>query len=294
MTSNLCTTCPRQCNALRTAEAGEGFCGMPLNPVVARAALHFGEEPCISGTNGSGTVFFSGCSLKCCFCQNHSISHHNEGKVISVARLAEIFRELEIAGAHNINLVNPSHYAISICKALELYRPNIPIVYNSSGYESLETLRQLEGYVDVYLPDCKYVDSDLSQSLSCAKDYFAIASAAILEMARQTGAAVFDANGMMTKGTMVRHLVLPGHTRNSMQVLDWLGTIKDQVWVSLMFQYTPCGDVSAHKELQRTLTRRECDKVWSYMDELGIVNGYVQDRKSAGTYMIPAFDLTGV
>ena len=294
MTSNVCSICPRQCGALRTDDAGDGFCGMPAAPVVARAALHYGEEPCISGTNGSGTVFFSGCSLKCCFCQNHSISHLNEGKPISVARLAEIFRELELAGAHNINLVNPSHYAISICKALELYRPNIPVVYNSSGYESLETLQQLEGYVDVYLPDCKYVDSNLSKSLSCAEDYFSVASAAILEMARQTGPVVFDENGMMTKGTMVRHLVLPGHTRNSMDVLDWLATIKDQVWVSLMFQYTPCGDVSAHKELQRNLTRRECDKVWAYMDELGIVNGYVQDRKSAGTYMIPAFDLTGV
>lgn len=294
MTSDLCSTCPRQCNALRTDEAGEGFCGMPLNPVVARAALHFGEEPCISGTNGSGTVFFSGCTLKCCFCQNHAISHLNEGKRISIPRLAEIFRELETAGAHNINLVNPSHYAVSIHKALELYRPNIPIVYNSSGYESVETLHLLEDYVDVYLPDCKYVDSGLSKSLSRAEDYFSVASAAILEMARQTGPAVFDENRMMIKGTMVRHLVLPGHTRNSMQVLDWLSHIKDQVWVSLMFQYTPCGDVSAHKELQRTLTRRECDKVWTYMDELGIVNGYVQDRKSAGTFMIPAFDLTGV
>lgn len=294
MISNRCSICPRQCNAQRTDDAGEGFCGMPLAPVVARAALHFGEEPCIGGTNGSGTVFFSGCTLKCCFCQNHSISHLNEGKVISVARLAEIFQELEMAGAHNINLVNPSHYAISICKALELYRPNIPVVYNSSGYESIETLHRLEGYVDVYLPDCKYVDSDLSKSLSCAADYFSVASAAILEMARQTGPVTFDENGLMTKGTMVRHLVLPGHTRNSMQVLDWLATIKDRVWVSLMFQYTPCGDISAHKELQRTLTRRECDKVWAYMDELGIVNGYVQDRKSAGTFMIPAFDLTGV
>ena len=294
MISNRCSICPRQCNAQRTDDAGEGFCGMPLAPVVARAALHFGEEPCISGTNGSGTVFFSGCTLKCCFCQNHSISHLNEGKTISVARLAEIFHELEMAGAHNINLVNPSHYADSICKALKLYRPKVPVVYNSSGYESVETLRLLEGHVDVYLPDCKYVDSDLSKSLSCAEDYFSVASAAILEMARQTGPATFDENGLMTKGTMVRHLVLPGHTRNSMQVLDWLATIKDQVWVSLMFQYTPCGDVSAHKELQRTLTRRECDKVWAYMDELGIANGYVQDRKSAGTFMIPAFDLTGV
>ena len=267
---------------------------MPSLPVVARAALHYGEEPCISGANGSGTVFFSGCSLRCCFCQNHSISHKNEGKAITVERLAEIFKELENAGAHNINLVNPSHYAVSICQALQLYRPNIPVVYNSSGYERVETLRMLDGLVDVYLPDCKYVDPALSMTLSGAEDYFEAASAAIMEMARQTGTAQFDNSGMMVKGTMVRHLVLPGHTKNSMQVLDWLATIKDSVWVSLMFQYTPCGDISAHKELQRTLTQRECEKVWDYMDDLGIVNGYVQDRKSAGTTMIPAFDLTGV
>lgn len=294
MSSYVCSICPRQCNAMRDDTSGGGFCEMPASPVVARAALHFGEEPCISGTNGSGTVFFSGCSLRCCFCQNHSISHKNEGKAITVERLAEIFEELENAGAHNINLVNPSHYAVSIRKALQLYRPNIPVVYNSSGYERVETLKLLDGFVDVYLPDCKYVDSSLSLALSGAENYFKMASAAILEMARQTGIAQFDADGMMTKGTMVRHLVLPGHTKNSMQVLDWLSTIKDSVWVSLMFQYTPCGDISAHKELQRTLTRRECEKVWQYMDDLGIINGYVQDRKSAGTTMIPAFDLTGV
>ena len=294
MSSYICSICPRQCGAKRDEHHGSGFCQMPAEPVVARAALHFGEEPCISGTRGSGTVFFSGCSLKCCFCQNHSISHENEGKVISVERLAAIFRELEEMGAHNINLVNPSHYAVSIRKALELYRPNIPVVYNSSGYERVETLEFLDGFIDVYLPDCKYVDSSLSLALSDAEDYFEITSSAIREMVRQTGTAQFDADGMMTKGTMVRHLVLPGHTKNSMQVLDWLATIKEQIWVSLMFQYTPCGDVSAHKELQRTLTRRECEKVWDYMDDLGIVNGYVQDRKSAGTKMIPAFDLTGV
>ena len=294
MSSYICSICPRQCGANRDEHHGSGFCQMPAEPVVARAALHFGEEPCISGTRGSGTVFFSGCSLKCCFCQNHSISHENEGKVISVERLAAIFRELEETGAHNINLVNPSHYAVSIRKALELYKSNIPIVYNSSGYERVETLKILDGFIDVYLPDCKYVDSSLSLALSDAEDYFEITSSAIREMVRQTGTAQFDADGMMTKGTMVRHLVLPGHTKNSMQVLDWLATIKEQIWVSLMFQYTPCGDVSAHKELQRTLTQRECEKVWDYMDDLGIVNGYVQDRKSAGTTMIPAFDLTGV
>lgn len=294
MSSYICSICPRQCKAQRTENDGNGFCRMPAFPAVARAALHHGEEPCISGTCGSGTVFFAGCTLRCCFCQNHSISHLNQGKPISVERLADIFRELEQAGAHNINLVNPSHYAVSICKALELYRPNVPIVYNSSGYERVETLKTLDGLVDVYLPDCKYVDSSLSYALSGAEDYFAVASKAILEMARQTGKAQFDEHGIMTKGTMVRHLVLPGHTKNSIQVLDWLATIKDLVWVSLMFQYTPCGDVSQYKELQRSLTHRECEKVWQYMDDLGITNGYVQDRKSAGTTMIPAFDLTGV
>ena len=294
MSSYVCSICPRQCNAMRDDTSGLGFCEMPVSPVVARAALHFGEEPCISGTSGSGTVFFSGCSLRCCFCQNHSISHKNEGKAITVERLAEIFKELENAGAHNINLVNPSHYAASVCQAIQLYRPKLPIVYNSSGYERVETLRMLDGLVDIYLPDCKYVDPALSMTLSSAEDYFEVASAAILEMARQTGMAQFDDNGMMVKGTMVRHLVLPGHTKNSMQVLDWLSTIKDSVWVSLMFQYTPCGDISAHKELQRTLTKRECEKVWQHLDALDITNGYVQDRKSAGTTMIPAFDLTGV
>lgn len=294
MSSYICSVCPRQCRVERTEVSGGGYCGMPSSLVVARAALHYGEEPCISGERGSGTVFFSGCALKCCYCQNHVISHNNKGKTISVERLAEMFFELEEAGAHNINLVNPGHYAVSVCKALSLYRPRIPVVYNSSGYERAETLRMLDGLVDVYLPDCKYVDSALSKEFSGAEDYFSVASKAILEMVRQTGVAQFNADGMMTKGTMVRHLVLPGHTKNSMQVLEWLATIKDCVWISLMFQYTPCGDVSAHKELQRTLTHRECEKVWRYMDDLGIVNGYVQDRKSAGTYMIPAFDLTGV
>lgn len=291
--SYLCTICPRQCRAQRTkTENHGGYCGMPAQPVAARAALHFGEEPCISGTRGSGTVFFSGCSLGCVFCQNDSISHKRNGKPISTERLADIFRELEQAGAHNINLVNPTHYALSIRKALEIYRPNIPILYNTSGYERVETLKMLDGLVDVYLPDCKYVDAELSSALSDASDYFLYASAAIQEMARQTGPVMLDENGIAQKGTIVRHLVLPGHTKNSIEVLDWLATI-EHIWVSLMFQYTPCGDLSRHKELQRPLTRRECDKVWGHLSDLGL-NGYVQDRESNGTEMIPAFDLTGV
>ena len=291
--SYICSLCPRQCGATRTETCNSvGYCGMPSQPLLARAALHFGEEPCISGIHGSGTVFFSGCSLGCVFCQNQIISHERYGKPVTAQRLADIFRELEQAGAHNINLVNPTHYATSICKALQLYKPNIPVVYNSGGYERVETLKMLEGLVDIYLPDCKYVDSALAAGLSDAPDYFQFASAAISEMVRQTGPVVLDENGIAQKGTIVRHLVLPGHTKNSIEVLDWLATVHN-VWVSLMFQYTPCGDLTGHKELQRPLTRRECDKVWGHLSDLGL-NGYVQDRESKGTEMIPAFDLTGV
>ncbi|MBQ9860386.1 MAG: 4Fe-4S cluster-binding domain-containing protein [Clostridia bacterium] len=295
MEEYICSLCPRRCMAERTErENANGYCGMPSSPVAARAALHFGEEPCISGANGSGTVFFSGCSLHCKYCQNEEISHNRYGKGITEQRLADIFRELEQAGAHNINLVNPTHYAVSVRKALELYKPNVPIIYNCGGYERVETLRSLEGLVDVYLPDCKYVDSTLSAALSDAPDYFYYASAAIEEMARQTGAVILNEQGLIQKGTIVRHLVLPGHTKNSIEVLNWLATIKDKVWVSLMFQYTPCGELKDHKELQRPLTKRECEKVWEHMQALGIKDGYVQDRQSAGTTMIPAFNLTGV
>lgn len=291
--SYICRICPRECGAQRTeTENVGGYCGMPAAPVAARAALHFGEEPCISGTNGSGTVFFSGCSLGCVFCQNENISHKQYGKAITVERLADIFRELEQAGAHNINLVNPTHYAVSVRKALELYRPNVPVLYNTSGYERVETLKMLEGLVDVYLPDCKYVDSALSSALSDAPDYFRFASQAIPEMVRQTGPMALDDQGILQKGTLVRHLVLPGHTKNSIEVLDWLASVGN-IWVSLMFQYTPCGNLEHHKELQRPLTRRECDKVWGHLAELGL-QGYVQDRESNGTEMIPAFDLSGI
>ncbi len=267
---------------------------MPALPVVARAALHFGEEPCISGEKGSGTVFFTGCALRCRFCQNAPISRDNFGKTISVERLAEIFAELEAAGAQNINLVNPTHYAHAIAAALRLHRPGVPVLWNSSGYERVETLQGLEGLVDVYLPDCKYVHSDIAAALSGTADYFVYAAPALLEMARQTGPVMLDADGRIRKGTIVRHLVLPGHTRESMAVLDWLAQYKERFWVSLMFQYTPMGDLHGHPELTRPLTRRECDKVWTYMDSLGIVNGYVQSRKSSGKDSIPPFDLTGV
>ena len=288
-----CTLCPRSCGALRTDTSNStGYCGMPANPVIARAALHYGEEPCISGTRGSGTIFFSGCSLGCVFCQNREISHQKFGKNVTPERLVEIIKELERAGAHNINLVNPTHYALSVCKALKLYKPSIPVLYNSGGYERIETLKMLDGLIDIYLPDCKYVDSALSASLSDAEDYFKFTKPAIQEMVRQTGPVILNEEGIAIKGTIVRHLVLPGHTKNSIEVLDQLASIEN-IWVSLMFQYTPYGDLSEHKELQRPLTRRECDKVWGHLSNLGL-NGYVQDSNSSGTDMIPTFDLTGV
>ncbi len=290
----VCELCPRQCGVNRTESTGAGLCGMPAQPVVARAALHFGEEPCISGTRGSGAIFFSGCLLRCRFCQNASISHKRQGKPITIARLADIFRELEAAGAHNINLVNPTHYAHAIRQAISLYKPAVPIIYNTSGYERVETLRSLHGMVDVYLPDCKYIDDALAKDISGIPDYFSHASAAILEMARQTGPVDLDENGLIRRGTMVRHLALPGHTKDSVAVLNWLARHKDTLWVSLMFQYTPMGDVADRKELMRPLTQRECDKLFNHLQSVGITDGYTQSRQSSGKDLIPAFDLTGV
>ena len=206
----ICSLCPRNCRVERRDDAGSGVCGVGALPKIARAGLHMWEEPCISGTRGSGTVFFSGCGLRCVFCQNEEISHGGEGKVVSVERLTEIFRELEAAGAHNINLVTAAQFVPAVIAALELYRPRIPIVYNSSGYESVETLRLLEGYVDIYLPDYKYIDAGMAKLLSGAADYPDVALDAIREMVRQTGAAVYDEAGMMLRGTQIRHLVLPG------------------------------------------------------------------------------------
>ena len=289
---NPCNVCPRRCGVDRSCSFG--VCRMPDKPVVARAALHTGEEPCISGAGGSGTIFFSGCSLRCLYCQNYAISHELVGKAITPMRLASIFRELEEAGAQNINLVNPTHFVPSILEAAAIYRPRIPFVYNCSGYEEVHTLRLLEGWMDVYLPDIKYADEQLGRQFSGAPDYFEKASWAVLEMVRQTGPMQIDEQGMAKKGTMVRHLVLPGHTRNSMAVLDWMAEHLPQgVWVSLMFQYTPLKSFE-YPELNRTVTARECRKVWEHMLQLGLTDGYVQDRSSVGEQFIPTFDFTGV
>jgi len=290
-----CTLCPRQCGALRADDHTCGSCGVTANPRVARAALHFGEEPCISGSNGSGTVFFSGCPLHCRYCQNHGISQEVFGKEISPARLADIFRELEVAGAHNINLVSGTQFVPAIRQALSLYKPSVPVVYNSGGYERVQTLKTLEGLVDVYLPDFKYADNALGAALSGVPDYADRAAETVLEMARQTGPMQLDKQGIVQRGTMVRHLVLPGHTKNSLAVLDWLANnLPHGCFVSLMFQYTPLRDIEEFPALSRRLTRREREKVFCRLLDLGLTDGYAQEAESASSLFIPNFDLTGV
>ena len=241
MTSFSCNLCPRRCGAVRTDIGGGGFCGMPALPVVARAALHFWEEPCISGKRGSGAVFFSGCNLQCVFCQNGSISYGKYGKAVSIPRLREIFRELAEQGAHNINLVTPTHFLPQVRQALLVKKLPVPVVYNTSGYERPESLKTLEGLVDIYLPDYKYAQPDLAAALSRAPDYPETALAAIAEMVRQTGAPQYDGEGMMTRGVLIRHLILPGHTKNSMAALRAIAGRFPGIPVSLMAQYTPWG-----------------------------------------------------
>ena len=289
----ICTLCPRNCGVERTAESGAGVCRMGTQPKIARAALHMWEEPCISGTRGSGAVFFSGCGLRCVFCQNEAISQQGEGKIVTPARLAEIFRELEAQGAHNINLVTAAHFVPAVLEALSLYRPNIPIVYNSSGYESIETLRMLSGVVDIYLPDYKYIDPNMAAMLSGARDYPEVAFAAIAEMVRQTSAPVYDENGMMQRGTLIRHLVLPGLTGDSMKILTRIRDEFPGIPVSLMGQYTPCGRALSMPGMDRKIKKKEYARVLAHMEAIGL-DGYRQELGSADGAFIPSFDETGV
>jgi uncharacterized Fe-S radical SAM superfamily protein PflX len=358
-----CNICPRECDIDR--EKSKGFCGMGEKPVVARASLHMWEEPCISGTRGSGTVFFSGCNLKCIFCQNHEISHGGIGKEMSIMELAGIFLSLQDKGAHNINLVTPSHFVPAIKEALDLARaaweteghegrrerpeyegwrdkssvplafvpvqrtcpsvppfpatfvppvsvqrggqsncpaapvPNfvtqprpldIPVVYNTNGYDSLNSLKMLDGSIDIYLPDLKYISPEVSKEYSGAKDYFDKASKAILEMHRQVGMSEFDESGLMTRGMIIRHLVLPGHTAETLRVLEWISeNLPKDINVSLMSQYTPCYKACGHPVLGRGLTRYEYEKVTYKFAKLGL-NGFVQDRESASEQYIPDFN----
>ena len=286
----ICSLCPRQCSAPRDAIAGSGFCRLPEAAYIARAALHTGEEPCF-GT--AGAIFFAGCTLRCAYCQNHTISRDVAGKSVTPERLSDIFKELCKQGATVIDLVSPTPYLPVITQALSQYRPPVPVVYNTSGYERVETLRSLEGLVDIYLPDLKHLSANLAADLSGATDYAAFALPAIREMVRQTGSMVLDENGIAKRGTLVRHLVLPGHTNESLAVLDALSRIPD-IWVSLMFQYTPILAVEGHPELSRRVTKREYDKVTNHLLALELTNGYVQDRSAATTAYIPTFDNTGV
>ena len=291
----ICNLCPRRCGALRDETQGLGRCRMPSVPVAARAALHHWEEPPISGSRGSGTIFFSGCSLGCVFCQNQEISHRDFGKAVSLDRLVQICDELIAQGAHNINFVNPTHFTHAVRALLIRHPLPVPVVWNSGGYDRVETLRALEGLVDVYLPDLKYLDPDTAGRYSAAPDYPEMAAAAIREMVRQTGPCQFDGDGLLRRGTVIRHLILPGQVGQAKAVMDWVSREfpPGTVLFSLMSQYTPWGDLSACPELNRRLRPGEMRAAREYMENLGL-DGFTQERTSAREEYTPPFDLTGI
>ena len=295
---SVCTLCPRECNVNRIS--GEtGVCGVSGEEIyLARAALHMWEEPCISGEEGSGTVFFSGCPLRCVYCQNYNIAHAKRGKPVTKERLADIFLELQEKGANNINLVTPTHYTPEIIWAVNAARNRgliLPIVYNCSGYEKVETLKMLEGIVDIYLTDFKYMDSGIAKRYSHAKDYPEIAKAALEEMVRQTGEAVFSEEGMMQRGVIVRHLLLPGCLENAKAVIKHVyETYGDEVFLSLMNQYTPLPQVEKYPEINRCVTDEEYEELVDYAIEIGVENGFVQEGETAEESFIPEFDNEGV
>ena len=291
-----CTLCPRNCHVDRTAHQ-TGFCGMDDSIQIARASLHMWEEPCISGTNGSGTVFFTGCNLKCVFCQNHSIAIGQKGKEVTPSRLADLFLMLQDKGAHNINLVTPSHYIPGIAQALIVAKERnmtLPVVYNTSGYDSVQSLSMLDGLVDVYLPDFKYVSATLSKRYSHAADYFEVASKSLAEMYRQVSDPVFE-DDLIKKGIIVRHLVLPGCTADSKDVIRYLyETYGDRIFISIMNQYTPLPHVASYPELNRKITDAEYDEVVDYAIDLGVEQGFIQEGDTASESFIPDFDFTGL
>ena len=292
----ICHLCPRSCGALRTPDRGLGLCRMPESPILARAALHMWEEPPISGTRGSGTIFFSGCSLGCVFCQNEKISHRDFGKAVSLERLAGICDELLAQGAHNINFVNPTHYAHVVKSLLDRHPLPAPVVYNTGGYDKVETLQGLDGLVDIYLPDLKYLDSETARRYSGAADYPAVAAAAIREMVRQTGPCQFDGDGLLTRGVIIRHLILPGQLPQAKAVMDWVAREFEPgtVLFSLMSQYTPWGELEPRfPELSRRLRPGEMRAANEYMGNLGLA-GFIQERTSAKEEYTPPFDLTGL
>ena len=292
-----CTLCPRKCRVNRF-DGQVGYCKTGAEIVAARAALHFWEEPCISGTNGSGTVFFSGCNMRCVFCQNHSIAAAISGQEISLERLSDIFLELQEKGAHNINLVTPTHYIPQIVIALQKAKENglsIPIVYNTGGYEEVSSLKLLDGLIDIYLPDFKYKSTELSMNYSGAADYFAKACDALAEMYRQVGDPAFAADGLMKRGIIVRHLLLPGQTADTKRVLRYLHeTYHDHIYISIMNQYTPLPHVEQIPDLNRKVTDEEYRRVLSFAEEIGIEKGFRQEGETAAASFIPAFNGEGL
>lgn len=297
-----CVLCPRKCHADRLAGPmgrRTGYCGQGAEIAAARAALHFWEEPCISGQNGSGAVFFSGCNLQCIFCQNHQIATGKTGKILSGKRLPEIFLKLQEMGAHNINLVTATHYIPQVRRALIQSKAQglcIPIVYNTSSYEEVASLRMLEGLVDIYLPDMKYYSPQLSAEYSHAPDYFEKASAALEEMLRQAGPPVLDAaSGLMRRGVIVRHMILPGNTRDSKKILRYLHeAYKNDIYVSIMNQYTPMPQVSSIPALHCKVTKEEYLRVLHFAEQIGITQGFYQEGEAASESFIPEFDYEGL
>lgn len=283
----ICNACPRGCNVDRQNTLG--YCKSPEKFKLARASLHYWEEPCISGKNGSGAIFFSGCNLGCVFCQNYEISHRKIGREVSADELIKIFESLIEKGANNINLVNPTHYALQLADVLSKWKSPVPIVYNSSGYESVETLKMLDGLVNIYLPDFKYISSEKAKKYSFAEDYPKVAMLALKEMKRQVGADVFDESGLMKKGMIIRHLVLPSNTNASIKALDYLAENYADTYISVMAQYTPCGNLTGYDEINRKLTKREYNKIVDYILSLGLDKIFIQDLSSSGDRFIPEF-----
>ncbi len=286
----ICNLCPRGCSAKRTNDIALGFCKCNSEMKVARIAPHMWEEPCISGKNGSGAVFFSGCTLKCVYCQNYEISHQNNGRYITPLELSEKLKGLENSGVETIEFVSATQYVDGLLETLDIYKPSVPLIYNCGGFERVETLKKLEGYIDVYLPDFKYSDDTLAKRLSKCDNYCATATSAIAEMVRQQPTLEFSSDGIIQKGVIIRHLVLPNHTKNSISVL---GVIKEQfadsVLVSLMAQYIPHGDLSNHDDIDRKITQREYDKVLDKLIELEL-DGFAQELESADKAYIPKWE----
>ena len=292
-----CHLCPRNCGVNRLI-GEKGFCGAGKDVKIARVSLHYFEEPCISGKNGSGTVFFSNCSLRCVFCQNHKISQSTIGKEISIDRLSDIFLELQNKNAHNINLVTPTHYAVQIKEAIEKAKSkglNIPIVYNSSGYETTSTIKLLKNSIDVYIPDFKYFNNKYALKYSSAPNYFNYAKESINEMISQVGQAKFNEEGLITKGVIIRHMMLPGLLFDSKKIIDYISkNFGDIVYLSIMNQYTPMHNASEYAEINKTLNPKHYDALISYALNKGITKGFIQEEGTSSEEFVPEFDLRGV